>query len=159
MVPYTDPVADISPAQKALWSNALADRLEQLGLKQRELGERAGIKSPETVRRMLRPDNPTMPEVSTLRSTCQAVGWTPDSWQLIIDGQPPVESDEIPPGDRDDLLRDEIAQVRIMVTELADAMDGLVQALHALPVIQAAMQLNAAGQTVGRVGSAADHSG
>ncbi len=103
-------------------AEAVEARRHALMLSQSELAAQAGIS--ESTVRSIENERREGYRLGTLRELSKALGWTPLSIDLILDGGDPVEADTDDDGEAGDLrteishLRDEVAQLRALVLDL-----------------------------------------
>ncbi len=124
----------ITYEQKVLFGEVLTARKEELRITWARFQELAGIPSAETRRQLMTAELTTIPTEGTLRKACLAVGWTPNSWQLIVNGEPPVAAGEedIPPGLAEEAEQKRMVDLEGKVDDLMAKMDQIAGALNHL---------------------------
>lgn len=109
------------PVNDGAWrrlAGAVRARRDELGLKQVELATKAGISEPTV--RVIEGARRRSYQKATLRALSQALGWTPDSADRILEGQDPEPSGEDVPSASEEMarLREELQALRSEVAEM-----------------------------------------
>jgi transcriptional regulator with XRE-family HTH domain len=71
----------------------IQQRMEELRLSPAQLARASGL-SDKHVRRLLNGDDMTVPRDQTLWALCDALRWTPDSIDRILNGDEPIEAED-----------------------------------------------------------------
>lgn len=83
---------DVSKHSAEAWSRlgeAIQSRRVELGLRQEDLADTAGV-SPNTIGNL---ESGKRGRLLTLPKIARALGWTPESCRLILDGEAPIVED------------------------------------------------------------------
>lgn len=83
-----DNVNDLSNRWQGV-AAAITARLDELGWSQADLVRRSGLSDP-TVRSLMNGKLRGTPRKPSLRKLCDALGWSPDSVDLVLGGSSPV---------------------------------------------------------------------
>lgn len=105
-----------------------AERIRQ-NLYKNVLLQRAGGMSPATYGRLINPEDEVRPNQATVEAFMLALGYSGNSWELVLQGEDPVPTEQVPPGQRDDLLLEEVREVKDRLAAVEDVTRGLLEAL------------------------------
>jgi hypothetical protein len=104
---------EMNDTQSLELADAIEHRMDELGLTPTKLQKQTGLSA--SVLRFLRKGDRRDYHVDTTRSVCDALGWSRDSIQRLLDGEPPEvvasPSYENHNGDGDDLMVELMAKV------------------------------------------------